>query len=102
MKIVDLANSLAPGARQNFNGIRQDEKLHEVMVPIDDGRMTLEQDVRFVIQPDFKWWSKEEFTIKGAKPVKKGFAYSSDNNNEWLAADSLSQLLEFSSDEFPS
>lgn len=94
MKIADLASCLAPGVRQKIVGIRPGEKLHEVMVPMDDGRLTLEQADRFIIQPAFKWWSNEEYTINSAKPVKEGFAYSSDNNDEWLDADGLRQLLE--------
>jgi UDP-N-acetylglucosamine 4,6-dehydratase/5-epimerase len=93
MKIVDLANCLAPGVRQKIVGIRPGEKLHEVMVPMDDGRMTLEQVDRFIIQPAFKWWTNEEYTANGAKPVKEGFSYSSDNNDDWLDIGGLSRIL---------
>jgi UDP-N-acetylglucosamine 4,6-dehydratase/5-epimerase len=93
MKIVDLANCLAPGMRQKIVGIRPGEKLHEIMVPTDDGRMTLEQADRFIIQPAFKWWTSDEYTIHGAKPVKEGFSYSSDNNDDWLDIDGLNRIL---------
>jgi UDP-N-acetylglucosamine 4,6-dehydratase/5-epimerase len=99
MKITDLANFLAPGMKQKVVGIRPGEKLHEVMVPMDDSRMTLEQTDRFIIQPAFKWWTDQEYIANGAEPVEEGFVYSSDNNGEWLDADSLRQLLESSPDE---
>ena len=94
MKITDIANCMAPGMKQRIVGIRPGEKLHEIMVPMDDGRMTLEQADRFIIQPAFKWWTNDESAISGAKPVINGFSYSSDNNDEWLDANGLANLLE--------
>jgi len=93
MKIVDLANCLAPGIPQKIVGIRPGEKLHEVMIPVDDGRMTLELDDRFIIQPAFRWWSDNGRKTSGA-PVVDGFQYSSDSNHEWLDVDGLNALLE--------
>jgi len=101
MKIVDLADCLAPGMAQKTVGIRPGEKLHEVMVPIDDGRMTLEQADHFIIQPAFRWWTRDDCVVNGAKPVREDFVYSSDNNDEWLDADSLRQILDGSPDKNP-
>ncbi|HEY8190802.1 MAG TPA: UDP-N-acetylglucosamine 4,6-dehydratase (inverting), partial [Alphaproteobacteria bacterium] len=41
MKVSDVAEVLAPGIKHEIVGIRPGEKLHEVMVPEDDGRRTL-------------------------------------------------------------
>jgi UDP-N-acetylglucosamine 4,6-dehydratase len=98
MRIVDLARCLAPELPHKVVGIRPGEKLHEVMVPADDSRMTLEMDDRYVIQPAFNWWSRDSYTLNGAKPVEDGFSYTSDSNGDWLDADGLAALFEGLSD----
>ena len=87
---VSLAAAIAPGCRLETVGIRPGEKLHEVMVPEDDARNTLEFDEYFVIQPAFPWWASEN--AKGGRPCVPGFRYSSDANDRWLSADELRRM----------
>ncbi len=82
MRITDLASAIAPDCRLEVVGIRPGEKLHEVMVPEDDARNTMEFPDHFVIQPAFAWWAPENYD--GGKPCPDGFRYSSDNNDRWL------------------
>ena len=93
MKITDLAECMAPGVPQKSVGIRPGEKLHEVMVPEDDGRTTLEIDDRYIIEPQFQWWSHAPHSANGARAVGDDFRYSSDLNEEWLDAEGMGQLL---------
>ena len=93
MRIADLAECIAPGLPHKVVGIRPGEKLHEVMVPEDDGRTTLELDDRYIIGPQFPWWSYERHSENGAKAVPEGFRYSSDRNNEWLDTEGMRDLL---------
>ena len=72
-------------------GIRPGEKLHEVMVPADDGRSTLEIDDRYMILP--AWQSREPMLLAGAAPVPDGFYYASNTNPERLDARGLQLLL---------
>ena len=44
MNIIDLAAAIAPECKTEIVGIRPGEKLHEVMVPEDDARNTVELD----------------------------------------------------------
>ncbi len=94
MKIVDLANALAPGCRHEIVGIRPGEKLHEVMIPIDEARNTLEYADHYVIQPQFEWWGSRNGRPRTGKPVPDGFSYRSDNNTWWLSESELKRLLE--------
>lgn len=96
MRITDLAECMAPGVPHRFVGIRPGEKLHEVMIPEDDGRTTIELTDRYIIEPQFPWWSHEPHAENGARPVADGFRYSSDQNDEWLDADGMRKLLESS------
>jgi UDP-N-acetylglucosamine 4,6-dehydratase len=73
-------------------GIRPGEKLHEVMVPEDDSRTTIELADRYVIQPAYNW--VEGAVYPEAKPVADGFSYSSDKNDRWLSREELLQMIE--------
>ncbi|MCC6597460.1 MAG: UDP-N-acetylglucosamine 4,6-dehydratase (inverting) [Alphaproteobacteria bacterium] len=94
MNISDLANVLVPGMPHKTVGIRPGEKLHEIMVPLDDGRNTVELADRYIIEPAFRTWSYKSHLETGAKPVADGFAYSSDMNAEWLDAKGLQALVQ--------
>jgi len=50
MNIMDLAKVIAPECKTEIVGIRPGEKLHEVMIPRDDARRSLEYDNHYVIQ----------------------------------------------------
>lgn len=91
MKIVDLADAVAPGCKKKEVGIRPGEKLHEVMISEDDGRSTVELDDCFVIQPAFHWWDENNL-IKG-KRVTEGFSYRSDTNSRWLSVEEMKQMM---------
>jgi UDP-N-acetylglucosamine 4,6-dehydratase len=93
MRMTDLARVMAPTLAHREVGIRPGEKLHEVMVPIDDGRHTIEINDRYIIQPQFQFWSDGCYKKDGARPVQEDFVYSSDLNEEWLDDDGLKQLL---------
>ncbi|MEM9122834.1 MAG: UDP-N-acetylglucosamine 4,6-dehydratase (inverting) [Pseudomonadota bacterium] len=93
MRTEDLAHVIAPHLPTKIVGIRPGEKLHETMIPADDGRMTLALEDRFVILPSFVGWSAEAYTAEGAKAVPEGFHYSSDTNTERYDARSLQAEL---------
>lgn len=94
MKIVDVAACLGPGLPHKVVGIRPGEKLHEVMVPEDDARTTVEIDDRYIILPSFSEGPRKIWTTSGAKPVDPEFRYASDSNDEWLTADDLEGMVE--------
>jgi UDP-N-acetylglucosamine 4,6-dehydratase/5-epimerase len=97
MNILDLAEAIAPNCKIEFTGIRPGEKLHEVMVPEDEARMTLELDDFFVIQPNFPWWDYEKW--KEGKACPEGFVYSSDRNTQWLTPQQLHKMLDGMAEE---
>jgi UDP-N-acetylglucosamine 4,6-dehydratase len=93
MSTSELARCMAPHLPQKVIGIRPGEKLHEIMVPADDSRQTLEMNDRYVIIPAYLPASREAYLERGAKPVAEGFAYSSDANEERLDARGLQAML---------
>jgi UDP-N-acetylglucosamine 4,6-dehydratase len=91
MNIMDLAEAIAPECKMEIVGIRPGEKLHEVMVPEDDARATVELEDRFVIKPTFPWFSTDAYS--GAKPCPEGFRYGSDTNDKWLTRPELVEMV---------
>jgi UDP-N-acetylglucosamine 4,6-dehydratase len=62
------------------------------MITEDDARHTVELPDRYVIEPEFAWWSREDLP-QPAKPVPEGFRYSSDANDLWLTPAALQNVL---------
>lgn len=93
MRMTDLARVIAPECKQEIIGIRPGEKLHEVMIPVDDGRMSLEFENYFVIKPNFPWWDANWNTERGGKPCRENFYYGSDNNTDWLDEEQLARMI---------
>lgn len=92
MKLVEMAEAIAPGCEVEAIGIRPGEKLHEVLLSEDEARNALEADDMYVVQPAHSWWRKENW--KQARPLPDGFRYTSDNNPRWLSADELRDLVD--------
>ena len=94
MNIMDLAETIAPGCRHEVVGIRPGEKLHEVMVPSDDARRTVELDHYYVILPDFPQLHAEASNWGRGRPVPEDFCYASNTNPKWLTKQELRRLVE--------
>jgi len=92
MKIMDLANAIAPNAKIEIVGIRPGEKMHEVMVTIDDARDTLEFDNYFLIKPRFRFFERR-FCENSCKPVAENFEYNSATNTQWVSKDQLRSMI---------
>lgn len=91
MRIVDLAEAVAPGCEIEFVGIRPGEKLHEVLISRDESRYTLELEGMFVIQPVYPWWEPANWSQ--GNPLPDGFKYASDKNARWLTIEELQQMI---------
>jgi UDP-N-acetylglucosamine 4,6-dehydratase/5-epimerase len=91
MRMMDLAEAIAPGCEIETIGIRPGEKLHEVLVSEDEARNTLEVADRYIIQPAHPWWRRENWV--SAQPLPEGFRYASDSNDHWLTNRELQELI---------
>lgn len=92
--INDLAYAMLPDCKIKEIGIREGEKLHEVMVTKDDCRSTYEYDKHYIIYPNYEWWSKSKYFTPGGKLVEDEFEYNSGNNVEWLGVEDIQRELE--------
>lgn len=91
-KITDLAQAMLPGCEMPEVGIREGEKLHEIMVTVEDSLTTYEYDKHFIVYPQMVW-SNDKKPVPTGKKVADGFSYSSGNNTEWLSVEQIQELL---------
>ncbi|HJA40299.1 MAG TPA: UDP-N-acetylglucosamine 4,6-dehydratase (inverting) [Firmicutes bacterium] len=92
-KIIDLAEAMAPTLLTKEIGIREGEKIHEVMITMDDSRNTYEYDKHYIIYPNFEWWDFDKCFTPGGKQIECGFEYSSGKNSEWLDVKALREKI---------
>jgi len=93
MNIIDLAKAICPKCQYEYIGIRPGEKLHEVLVPEDEARKTLEFDDYFIIQPMLPFWSLEKTEYQNGKLLPDGSKYCSETNKQWLNAETLQKMI---------
>ena len=91
-KVTDLAEAVLPGCAKREVGLREGEKLHEVMITREDAPHTLEYQGHFVIYPRLSWWTPER-VLPGGRPVPRDFVYSSGTNESRLTVEELRQRL---------
>jgi UDP-N-acetylglucosamine 4,6-dehydratase/5-epimerase len=102
VRIVDLANAMAPNLPIRIIGIRPGEKLHEVMCPSDDSHLTIEFDNYYVIKPSIKFYSRNHSFYKNSIDQKEGvdvgvgFGYNSGDNINFLSKE---EIVEFNHKE---
>ena len=92
MRVVDLAEAMAPGIEREIVGIRPGEKLHELLLTGDEARHTLDCGDVYVVLPEHPWWNEQGSKLFGT-PVEGEFVYASDTNDEWLTVEQLRELL---------
>ena len=96
MSIKDLALSIGPNCTTRSIGIRPGEKLHEVLIPFDESRCTLEFSKHYTVHPSFNWWKVEDHLFdsgeEGAK-VGQNFQYRSNTDDWRLTPDDLRALM---------
>ncbi len=91
-KITDLAQAILPGCSMPEVGIREGEKLHEVMITREDAMLAYEYEKHFIVYPHFEWWSENRIQT-GGKKVEQGFEYSSGTNTQWLTVEEITERL---------
>ncbi|MDO8633618.1 MAG: UDP-N-acetylglucosamine 4,6-dehydratase (inverting) [Candidatus Wildermuthbacteria bacterium] len=91
MKVVDLADVIAPNVKRKIIGIRPGEKLHEVLMVGEEARHAKEFDRYFVIEPEFPFWNKENG--KEGKALPQDFSYASNTNKEWITKEQMQGIL---------
>ncbi|WP_068467149.1 UDP-N-acetylglucosamine 4,6-dehydratase (inverting) [Candidatus Protochlamydia phocaeensis] len=97
IKIMDLAEAIAPHLPREICGIRPGEKLNELMISADDARHTAEFDRHYVILPELATDERlpsEHLSLPVAgTPVPPDFVYASHTNTDWLSVEEIRRFL---------
>ncbi len=91
MKILDLADAIAPQAKKEIIGIRPGEKIHEILLTEDEAKHSREFKDSYVIEPEHPFWKKED--LVGGKILPDGFRYTSSTNEKWLTKDDIKRII---------
>jgi UDP-N-acetylglucosamine 4,6-dehydratase (inverting) len=100
MKLMDIARAVSENAEIKIIGIRPGEKLHEQMIGTEDAPFTYGYKDHYKILPQIHEWAGDPYRIKDGTSVQEGFSYSSDNNTEWMAIETLKQWIQKSDKSF--
>ncbi|KYK28202.1 MAG: UDP-N-acetylglucosamine 4,6-dehydratase (inverting) [Theionarchaea archaeon] len=91
MRVVDLADTIAPDCEKRITGIRAGEKLHEILLTEEEARHTKDHGSYFIIEPEHPFWKEDSF--KGGTPLPEGFRYMSNTNDQWLTGKELMKMV---------
>ncbi|MBP6899848.1 MAG: UDP-N-acetylglucosamine 4,6-dehydratase (inverting) [Burkholderiaceae bacterium] len=93
-RITDVAEAVAPEAKQRVVGIRPGEKLHEEMITPSDSFNTVDLGPYYAILPSGAEYSIEDYCHRNsAQRVEPGFAYTSGNNDDFLSVGQLRDMI---------
>lgn len=92
-KVIDVVEAIAPGTKTNIVGIREGEKIDEVMITKDDSRNTYDYGDYYIIYPNFEWFDLEKNIIENGTKIPDGFEYNSGKNEQWLTIEDIKLLL---------
>lgn len=92
VRVVDVAQAMAPNLPQRVVGIRPGEKLHEIMCPGDDSHLTIEFDDHYVIRPAIQF-SDADFMVDNlgekGRSVPQDFEFHSGRNQHFLSIEEI-------------
>ena len=94
VKVTDVARAISDDVILKEVGIREGEKLHEVMITEEDSRLTYDFGDHYIIYPHFDWCNPKYHFKEGGHKVGDQFRYSSDNNKQWLEGEILKKAIE--------
>jgi UDP-N-acetylglucosamine 4,6-dehydratase len=92
MRVVDLAEAIAPQCEKRRTGIRAGEKLHEILLTEEEARHTKDFGAYFLIEPEHPFWKKDNY-MEGTQ-LPDGFRYTSDTNDQWLTREELKNMVD--------
>lgn len=91
-RVTDLAKAIDENVTLKEVGIREGEKLHEIMITLEDSMHTYEYEKHFIIYPELSSFDKDNILPGGTK-IPYGFYYDSELNKDFLSVEQLREEL---------
>lgn len=91
IRIMDLAEAVAPECAIEVTGIGQGEKLHEILITEEESRNTIIYNGMYVIMPGYCMGEGQSY--ESVRRIPGGFEYNSRSNKHWLSVDDLRGLI---------
>lgn len=91
MKIIDCIKTILPKVKLNKIGIKPGEKIHEKLIH-EETKNIYDCGKFYTILPEFKFWTRKRYNIKGKK-IKDFFEYSSNKNKDWIKEKELKRKI---------
>jgi len=91
MKIIDMADTIAPEATKKVIGIRPGEKLHEILLTREESSHAKEFKKYFIVEPEYSFWDKSNH--KDVNNLPEGFEYTSNKNKIWITKEQMKNIL---------
>ncbi len=99
-RILELAKAIDKNKKPRIVGIRPGEKIHEELITKSDSPNVVEFKNYYIILPNSQFldWNKKTYLKKFLgkiypREVKKGFKYTSGENNKFLSNNELIKLV---------
>ena len=98
MKVLEIANVIAPNSKIKIIGIRPGEKIHEVLCPKEDAQNTIEFKNFYIIKPTINFNKRKNYNLlptkEKGKYVKKNFEYTSNSSLDSKSKNSIKKLIQ--------
>ena len=91
MRVIDLAQTIAPEAKIKEIGIRPGEKLHETLIMMEESRHTIAFEDLYIILPE--WFHARVQRPYQGKALPEDFVYSSEINDDWLNTEQMQKMI---------
>ncbi len=93
MRVLELAKLIGPHCKHEIVGIRPGEKMHEMMVDQESGLNTLDCGTHYIVPPLLNFWNSSLKNQTAVRSCPDGFAYTSDNNEQWVTPDEMKRMI---------
>ena len=89
-----MASAIAPDAEHRIVGMRQGEKLDEIMTTGSESSQVVRRDGYYIVCPSEGKWNRDLYcTQTDAVPMEEGFEYDSGSNDKWLSVEEIKKLI---------